>query len=125
MARGQSVGAPGLGPPSPRPLPFPEYLYGSLATLAICLCALFGIVLLLCTACIGAYQYVIQVFVSLAVGSLTGDALLHLIPKVSAAPLLRPRLLLLLRAWSATPPGRQGVLNAQMGRGDRTGAGQG
>ncbi|XP_066480458.1 zinc transporter ZIP4 [Tiliqua scincoides] len=58
-----------------------KYIYGSLATLVICLCALFGIVLLLCTACISAYQYVIQVFVSLAVGSLTGDAMLHLIPK--------------------------------------------
>nr|XP_056710112.1 zinc transporter ZIP4 [Euleptes europaea] len=58
-----------------------RYLYGSLATLVICLCALFGIVVLLCTACISAYQYVIQTFVSLAVGSLTGDAMLHLIPK--------------------------------------------
>ncbi|KAJ6661464.1 hypothetical protein lerEdw1_014373 [Lerista edwardsae] len=58
-----------------------KYIYGSLATLVICLCALFGIVLLLCTACTSASQYVIQVFVSLAVGSLTGDAMLHLIPK--------------------------------------------
>uniref|UniRef100_H9GFK2 Zinc transporter ZIP4 n=1 Tax=Anolis carolinensis TaxID=28377 RepID=H9GFK2_ANOCA len=57
-----------------------KYIYGSLATLVICLCALFGIVVLLCTACISAYQYVIQFFVSLAVGSLTGDAMLHLIP---------------------------------------------
>ncbi|XP_067323328.1 zinc transporter ZIP4 [Anolis sagrei] len=57
-----------------------KYLYGSLATLVICLCALFGIVVLLCTACISTYQYVIQFFVSLAVGSLTGDAMLHLIP---------------------------------------------
>ncbi|XP_042321643.1 zinc transporter ZIP4 [Sceloporus undulatus] len=57
-----------------------KYIYGSLATLVICLCALFGIVVLLCTACISAYQYVIQLFVSLAVGSLTGDAMLHLIP---------------------------------------------
>ncbi|XP_058034164.1 zinc transporter ZIP4 [Ahaetulla prasina] len=58
-----------------------KYIYGSLATLLVCVCALFGIVVLLCTACISAYQYVIQTFVSLAVGSLTGDALLHLIPK--------------------------------------------
>ncbi|XP_013924740.1 PREDICTED: zinc transporter ZIP4-like [Thamnophis sirtalis] len=58
-----------------------KYIYGSLATLVVCLCALFGIVVLLCTTCIGAYQYVIQTFVSLAVGSLTGDAMLHLIPK--------------------------------------------
>uniref|UniRef100_A0A8C3XKT6 Uncharacterized protein n=1 Tax=Chelydra serpentina TaxID=8475 RepID=A0A8C3XKT6_CHESE len=52
-----------------------RYIYGSLATLVICLCALFGIVLLLCTACASAYPYVIQGFVSLAVGSLTGDLL--------------------------------------------------
>ncbi|XP_032079387.1 zinc transporter ZIP4 [Thamnophis elegans] len=58
-----------------------KYIYGSLATLVVCVCALFGIVVLLCTTCIGAYQYVIQTFVSLAVGSLTGDAMLHLIPK--------------------------------------------
>lgn len=57
-----------------------KYIYGSLATLVVCLCSLFGIVLLLCTTCISAYQYVIQLFVSLAVGSLTGDAMLHLIP---------------------------------------------
>ncbi|XP_007442410.2 zinc transporter ZIP4 isoform X1 [Python bivittatus] len=58
-----------------------KYIYGSLATLVVCLCALFGIVVLLCTTCISAYQYVIQTFVSLAVGSLTGDAMLHLIPR--------------------------------------------
>ncbi|XP_074918144.1 zinc transporter ZIP4 [Chelonoidis abingdonii] len=58
-----------------------RYIYGSLATLVICLCALLGIVLLLCSACASAYPYIIQGFVSLAVGSLTGDALLHLIPQ--------------------------------------------
>uniref|UniRef100_A0A8C0J279 Zinc transporter ZIP4 n=1 Tax=Chelonoidis abingdonii TaxID=106734 RepID=A0A8C0J279_CHEAB len=61
-----------------------RYIYGSLATLVICLCALLGIVLLLCSACASAYPYIIQGFVSLAVGSLTGDALLHLIPQVSS-----------------------------------------
>ncbi|KYO34131.1 zinc transporter ZIP4 [Alligator mississippiensis] len=58
-----------------------KYIYGSLATLVICLCALMGIGVLLCTACISTYQYVIQTFLSLAVGSLTGDALLHLVPQ--------------------------------------------
>ncbi|KAM4029122.1 zinc transporter ZIP4 [Anomaloglossus baeobatrachus] len=58
-----------------------KYLYGSIATLIVCLCSLFGIVVLLCTACTAVYQYVIQFFVSLAVGSLTGDAILHLIPQ--------------------------------------------
>ncbi|XP_068789659.1 zinc transporter ZIP4 [Struthio camelus] len=58
-----------------------RYVYGSLATLAVCLCSLCGITLLLCTACAGARPYVVQLFVSLAVGSLTGDALLHLVPQ--------------------------------------------
>ncbi|XP_073412638.1 zinc transporter ZIP4 isoform X2 [Dendrobates tinctorius] len=58
-----------------------KYIYASIATLIVCLCALFGIVVLLCSACTAAYQYIIQFFVSLAVGSLTGDAILHLIPQ--------------------------------------------
>ncbi|XP_073536237.1 zinc transporter ZIP4 isoform X1 [Phyllobates terribilis] len=58
-----------------------KYIYASIATLVVCLCALFGIVVLLCASCTSVYQYVIQFFVSLAVGSLTGDAILHLIPQ--------------------------------------------
>uniref|UniRef100_A0A2K6SPV8 Zinc transporter ZIP4 n=1 Tax=Saimiri boliviensis boliviensis TaxID=39432 RepID=A0A2K6SPV8_SAIBB len=58
------------------------YLYGSLATLLICLCAVFGLLLLTCTGCRGVTHYVLQTFLSLAVGALTGDALLHLMPKV-------------------------------------------
>ncbi|KAM5125766.1 LOW QUALITY PROTEIN: zinc transporter ZIP4-like [Mantella aurantiaca] len=58
-----------------------KYIYGSVATLVVCLCSLFGIFILLCTSCTRLYQYVIQFFVSLAVGSLTGDAILHLIPQ--------------------------------------------
>uniref|UniRef100_A0A8C3P9T8 Zinc transporter ZIP4 n=1 Tax=Chrysemys picta bellii TaxID=8478 RepID=A0A8C3P9T8_CHRPI len=72
---------PHLSAPGNRLTEAERYIYGSLATLVICLCALLGIVLLLCTACASAYPYVIQGFVSLAVGSLTGDALLHLIPQ--------------------------------------------
>ncbi|XP_046498052.1 zinc transporter ZIP4 isoform X1 [Equus quagga] len=59
-----------------------KYLYGSLATLLICLCAIFGLLLLTCARCSAATHYVIQTFLSLAVGALTGDALLHLMPKV-------------------------------------------
>ncbi|KAM9290584.1 zinc transporter ZIP4 [Gastrophryne carolinensis] len=58
-----------------------KYVYGSIATLVVCLCAVFGIVIMLCTSCTSVYQYVIQFFISLAVGSLTGDAILHLIPQ--------------------------------------------
>ncbi|XP_069882162.1 zinc transporter ZIP4-like isoform X1 [Dipodomys merriami] len=59
-----------------------RYLYGSLATLLICLCAVFGLLLLTCSGCSTATHYIMQAFLSLAVGALTGDALLHLIPKV-------------------------------------------
>lgn len=59
-----------------------RYLYGSLATLLICLCAVFGLLLLTCTRCSTVTHYVMQTFLSLAVGALTGDALLHLTPKV-------------------------------------------
>ncbi|XP_008068173.2 zinc transporter ZIP4 [Carlito syrichta] len=59
-----------------------KYLYGSLATLLICLSAIFGLLLLTCTGCNGITHYVTQTFLGLAVGALTGDALLHLTPKV-------------------------------------------
>ncbi|KAM4864769.1 zinc transporter ZIP4 [Thomomys bottae] len=59
-----------------------RYLYGSLATLLICLCAVFGLLLLTCARCSTATHYVMQTFLGMAVGALTGDALLHLIPKV-------------------------------------------
>lgn len=64
------------------PHPPPGYLYGSLATLLICLCAVFGLVLLTCTGCRGVTHYILQTCLSLAVGALTGDAVLHLMPKV-------------------------------------------
>ncbi|XP_048380371.2 zinc transporter ZIP4 isoform X1 [Stegostoma tigrinum] len=57
-----------------------KYIYGSIATLVVSLCAVLGIVILLFTSCTTAYQHIIQFFISLAVGSLTGDAVLHLIP---------------------------------------------
>ncbi|XP_059827286.1 zinc transporter ZIP4 [Hypanus sabinus] len=58
-----------------------KFIYGSIATLIISLCAVLGIIIVLFTSCTNVYQYVIQGFISLAVGSLTGDAVLHLIPK--------------------------------------------
>ncbi|XP_062386021.1 zinc transporter ZIP4 [Sardina pilchardus] len=57
-----------------------RYLYATMANLLICLTALFGIVVLLCTSCSSIFQLCIQFCISLAVGSLTGDALLHLLP---------------------------------------------
>ncbi|XP_061520889.1 zinc transporter ZIP4 isoform X1 [Phycodurus eques] len=57
-----------------------RYLYATLANAVITLASMFGIVLLLCTSCTGVFQLCIQFCISLAVGSLSGDALLHLLP---------------------------------------------
>ncbi|XP_061598359.1 zinc transporter ZIP4 [Cololabis saira] len=57
-----------------------RYLYATLANVVITLAAMFGIVVLLCTSCTQVFQMSIQFCVSMAVGSLTGDALLHLLP---------------------------------------------
>lgn len=62
------------------------YLYATLANVVVTLAALIGIVMLLFTSCTSAFQLVIQFCVSLAVGSLTGDALLHLLPMVRTLP---------------------------------------
>ncbi|CAG5885588.1 unnamed protein product [Menidia menidia] len=59
-----------------------RYLYATLANSIITLFSMFGIVLLLCTSCTSVFQFCIQFCVSMAVGSLTGDALLHLLPTV-------------------------------------------
>lgn len=61
---------------------FAGYLYATLANVVITLTSMFGIVVLLCTACTSVFQMCIQFCISLAVGSLTGDALLHLLPMV-------------------------------------------
>lgn len=83
---------PSLGRLRGRPSPGPslphhaEYLYSSLATLLICLCSVCGLLLLICTACSTAARYIIQAFLGMAMGALTGDALLHLMPKVGPSP---------------------------------------
>ncbi|XDV33663.1 hypothetical protein PO909_003985 [Leuciscus waleckii] len=68
-------------PTSPDSLSTAErYGYATLANLIICLMAMFGIVVLLFSACTRVFELCIQFCISLAVGSLTGDALLHLLP---------------------------------------------
>ncbi|KAJ0055102.1 hypothetical protein NL108_009037, partial [Boleophthalmus pectinirostris] len=57
-----------------------RYLYATLANVVITLFAMFGIVVLLFSSCTTVFQLCIQFCISLAVGSLTGDALLHLLP---------------------------------------------
>ncbi|KAF3707370.1 Zinc transporter ZIP4 Solute carrier family 39 member 4 Zrt- and Irt-like protein 4 [Channa argus] len=59
-----------------------RYIYATIANVVITLMAMFGIVLLLCTSCTSMFQLCVQFCISLAVGSLTGDALLHLLPMV-------------------------------------------
>uniref|UniRef100_A0A3P8PKL4 Zinc transporter ZIP4/12 EF-hand domain-containing protein n=1 Tax=Astatotilapia calliptera TaxID=8154 RepID=A0A3P8PKL4_ASTCA len=57
-----------------------RYLYATIANFLITVISMFGIVVLLCAACTSVFQMCIQFCISLAVGSLTGDALLHLMP---------------------------------------------
>ncbi|TRY82272.1 hypothetical protein DNTS_009374 [Danionella cerebrum] len=57
-----------------------RYGYATLANLVICLMALLGVSVLLFSRCTQMFQLCIQFCISLAVGSLTGDALLHLLP---------------------------------------------
>uniref|UniRef100_A0A2I4BA48 Zinc transporter ZIP4 n=1 Tax=Austrofundulus limnaeus TaxID=52670 RepID=A0A2I4BA48_AUSLI len=57
-----------------------RYLYATIANVIITLMSMFGIVILLCTSCTSVFQLCIQFCISMAVGSLTGDVLLHLIP---------------------------------------------
>ncbi|XP_008420375.1 zinc transporter ZIP4 [Poecilia reticulata] len=59
-----------------------KYLYATIANLLITLTAMLGIVVLLCTSCTNVFQMSVQFCISMAVGSLTGDALLHLIPMI-------------------------------------------
>ncbi|MEQ2178482.1 hypothetical protein GOODEAATRI_014433 [Goodea atripinnis] len=59
-----------------------KYLYATLANVIITVMAMLGIVMLLCTSCANVFQMCIQFCISMAVGSLTGDALLHLVPMV-------------------------------------------
>ncbi|XP_074543064.1 zinc transporter ZIP4 isoform X2 [Halichoeres trimaculatus] len=69
------------GKPTPDGLTKAErYIYATIANLVITLMAAFGIVILLCTSCTSVFQMSIQFCISMAVGSLTGDALLHLLP---------------------------------------------
>uniref|UniRef100_A0A3Q3FK45 Solute carrier family 39 member 4 n=1 Tax=Labrus bergylta TaxID=56723 RepID=A0A3Q3FK45_9LABR len=56
------------------------YIYATIANLLITLTSMCGIFLLLCTSCTSVFQLCIQFCISLAVGSLTGDAFLHLLP---------------------------------------------
>lgn len=57
-------------------------MYASLSIIIASLCGLLGVAVIPCMER-RYYQHVLQFFVALAVGTLAGDALLHLLPHVS------------------------------------------
>lgn len=61
---------------------FPVWLYSVLSILGISLCGLLGVAVIPFMDK-NYYQDIIQFLVALAVGTLAGDALLHLLPHVS------------------------------------------